>query len=269
MARIIVLASNKGGVGRTTSTVNIAAGLARGLGGDPKRVLLVDTDPQANATAVYLGPSAALGPAAKTTVYEVLVHDAPARNAIHTIELELNYKARIPAGQLDLLPSHIRLAKAEIELQAMFQRESRLKVALEPLHDDYDIILIDTSPSLALLTINGLVAAKELVIPVEPGYFPLIGIGLLMETVQNISRMNGLKLLGVLPTMQDRTVESRETLAALEQKFGDKMFTPIPRRMAARYAHASQTDVFGVVDKLEDAIGTAYANVVKEIVARG
>ena len=269
MARIIVLASNKGGVGRTTSAVNIAAGLARGLGGQPKRVLLVDTDPQANATAVYLGPSAALGPAAKNTSYEVLVHDAPAKDAIHQVELEFNYKAQIPAGQLDLLPSHIRLAKAEIELQAMFQRESRLKVALEPIADEYDIVLIDTSPSLALLTINALVAANELIIPVEPGYFPLIGIGLLMETVQNISKMNGIELLGVLPTMQDRTVESRETLEALIQKFGEKMLPSVPRRIAARYAHANQTDIYGLVDKLEDAIATAYMDVVKEIIARG
>ncbi len=269
MARIIVLASNKGGVGRTTSAVNIAAGLARGLGGSPQRVLLVDTDPQANATAVYLGPSAALGPAAKTTIYEVLIQDVPAQEAILTVELELNYKARIPAGKLDLLPSHIRLAKAEIELQAMFQRESRLRVALDPLQDQYDLILIDTSPSLGLLTINGLVAADELIIPVEPGYFPLIGIGLLMETVQNISKMNGIQLLGVLPTMQDRTVESRETMEALKLKFQEKLFRPIPRRIAARYAHANQTDIFGLVDKLEDAIASSYAEVVKEIMARG
>ena len=151
----------------------------------------------------------------------------------------------------------------------MFQRESRLKVALEPIKDQYDIILIDTSPSLALLTINGLVAATELIVPVEPGYFPLIGIGLLMETVQNISKMNGLQLLGVLPTMQDRTVESRETVVALEQKFGRKVLSPIPRRVSIRYAHAEQTDIFGLVDKADEATATAYATVVKEILKRG
>lgn len=265
MTRIIVLSSNKGGVSRTTSSINFSAGLARGVAGKPQRVLVVDTDPQANLTAVFLGPAAALGPVEDDTIYEVLVNQARIQDAIRTVELEPNDKAEFNGGTIDLLPSHIRLARAEIELQSALQRESRLTVALAAVKDNYDYIVIDTSPSLGLLTINGLVAATELIIPVEPGYFPLIGIGLLMETVNSISRMNGLQLLGVLPTMQTRTVEARETVDALRQKFGDKIFEPIPRRVSARNAHSANVDIFGYVTSNDEAVASAYKALVASV----
>lgn len=246
--QIIAMSNQKGGVGKTTVAVNLAAALARGLGhadARPPRVLLVDADPQANASAVFLSARFTLGPLAEGTIttYEVIVKEAPAQSGIQSIALAAN--GPYPAGTLDLLPSHIRLARAELDLIGVLRREDRLAGAIKPLGNIYDYVIIDCPPSLGLLTLNGLMTANQVIIPVEPGYFPLIGLGLLRDTITDVARINRLDVLGVVPTMVNRTVESRETVEALQQMFGNKILPAIPNRVAIRNAHASQTDVFG------------------------
>lgn len=268
MTRIIAIAMQKGGTGKTTCAINLAAGLARGVGqGDPQRVLLVDIDPQANATAVFLSPKFTLGPPDETiTTYEVLVNQIPAPDAVRTIELIPNDRLNLPATTLDLLPSHIRLARAELDLLGVLRREDRLAAALRRLGDTYDTIIIDCPPSLGILTLNALMAAQEVVIPVEPGYFPLIGIGLLQQTIDDVSQINDLHLSGVIPMMQDRTVEARETIELLQQMFAERLLPSIPSRVAIRNAHAAQMDIFGyATDAPSQDAAAAFVELVKGV----
>ena len=267
---IIAISNQKGGVGKSTVAVNLAGALARGLGNveagsKNPRVLLVDADPQANATAVFLTAKFTLGPIENTTTtYEVVVQDAPARSAIQTIGLAAN--GDYPAATLDLLPSHIRLARAELELIGVLRREDRLADALKAIKDGYDFVIIDCPPSLGLLTLNGLMAANQVLIPVEPGYFPLIGLGLLQDTISSVAKINRLAILGVIPMMVSRTIETRETVEALEQVFSNKILPSIPSRVAIRNAHAAQTDIFGY--ETSDA-SEAFVALAREVVARG
>ena len=264
--RIIAISNQKGGVGKSTVAVNLAGGLARGVATANKpRVLLIDADPQANASAVFLTAQFTMGPLENiNTAYEVIVREAPIQSAIQTVELPA--LDIYPTADLHILPAHIRLARAEIELIGVLRREDRLAGAIQSLPEPYDFIIIDCPPSLGLLTLNSLMAAAEVLIPVEPGYFPLIGLGLLHDTLNDIARINQLKVLGVVPTMLNRTVEARETIEALEQMFGDRILPAIPNRVAIRNAHAAQTDIFGF--EAGDA-AEAFAALAREVVARG
>ena len=270
MTRTIAIVMQKGGTGKTTCAINLAAGLARGIGDNnltPQRVLLVDIDPQANATAVFLSAQFTLGPTDDTiTSYEVLVHQTPAQEAIRRVSLPANKRNNLPEATVDLLPAHIRLARAELDLLGVLRREDRLATALRKVAADYDFILIDCPPSLGILTVNALMASDEIIIPVEPGYFPLIGIGLLQQTINDVAQINDLQLTGVIPTMQDRTVESRETLEALEQMFAGKVLPPIPSRVAVRNAHAAQMDIFSyATDSASQDAVEAFTLLVKEV----
>jgi chromosome partitioning protein len=225
-ARIYTLVNQKGGVGKTTTTINLGAYLAD-FG---QRVLLVDLDPQANATSC-LGIE-------KSTVnsgtYEALMGTVPASESI----------LRNHDLKLSLLPSAPALAGAEVELVNELAREHLLQKALEPLQDRYDYILIDCPPSLGLLTLNGMVAAKDgLIIPVQCEYLALEGISMLMDTVERVRKalFPKLKVRGVLMTMYDnRTNLSQEVVDEVRRHFGKQVFTSIiPRsvRLAEAPSH--------------------------------
>ena len=269
MTRVIAIALQKGGTGKTTTAINIAAGLARGVGGvgAGNRVLLVDADPQANATAVFLSPQFTFGPQTDAvTIHEVLLQQADPQTAIRTIKLEHNSRKWYPDADLEILPAHIRLARAEMDLLGVLRREDRLAAALRKVQDFYDYIIIDCPPSLGILTLNALMAAHEVIIPVEPGYFPLIGIGLLQQTIDDVAQITNLRISGVIPTMQGRTVEARETVEMLNKMFDDRVLPPIPERVAIRNAHAAQMDIFGfATDASAKDAADSYALLVREI----
>lgn len=215
MARIYALANQKGGVGKTTTAVSLSAYLAsRG-----KSVLLVDMDPQANATS-SLGVDKSVLP---SSIYDVLISSLLASAAL----VVTNQKG------LDLLPSSPSLAGADVEMIEMDAREDKLSLALLPIRDNYDFVLIDTPPSLGLLTLNALVAADGVVIPVQCEYLPLEGLAQLLQTIEMVRRKLNpqLTIRGVLMTMFDpRTRIAREVVQDVRRQFPRKTFqTIIPR----------------------------------------
>ncbi len=210
----VSIANQKGGVGKTTTAVNLAAALA-GLG---RRILLVDLDPQANATTGVGIDHRAL----ERTVYDCLVAgDDPAAVTQHT-----------PFENLDVLPSTIDLAGAELELVSAIARETKLRNVLQPL-TGYDVIFIDCPPSLGLLTVNALTAAESVLVPIQCEYYALEGLGQLMRNIELVrAGLNpGLAVGGIVLTMYDaRTKLSEEVAAEVRNHFGDKVFsTIIPR----------------------------------------
>jgi len=261
VTRIIVNANQKGGVGKTTLAINLSSGLARI---NPRqRVLLVDADPQANATAVFLGIAFAAGPRTHiNTIYEVLVEQLPIEQALQQVTL---------AGgdvTLSILPSHLDLASAELELVNTFERERRLSKALAAIQSQFEYIIIDCPPSLGLLTLNALMAAREVLIPVDPGFFPLIGLNLLHKTIEMVRQSNpGLHILGIVPTLQDRTALARDTVEQLQEAFGKQLLPAIPRRVAIGEAHAAGQDIFAYDGNGDSA--EAFNALLQEVMARG
>ena len=250
MAKIYSFVNQKGGVGKTTSTINIGAYLA--LQG--KKVLLVDNDPQANATSC-LGID-------KNQVtngtYEVMIDGMDPSNAI----------LHNPRVKLSLLPASPSLAGAEVELITLQQREFRLQSMLEKLNDRYDYILIDCPPSLSLLTINGLVSAQDgLIIPVQCEYLALEGLGQLIQTINRIKSAlyPALTIRGVLLTMFDsRTNLSADVVENIRQFFGDKVFrTVIPR--SVRLAEAPSYGYPISIHAPSSAGAVAYREMTKEL----
>ncbi len=214
-ATIVAIANQKGGVGKSTTAINLGAGIA--LQGD--RVLLVDLDPQGN-TSSGLGIDRS---SIEVSTYEVLIDEAPIDDAIEPTSVR----------DLYLVPATIELAGAEIELVSMFSREMRLAMVLKPVVSEYDFILIDCPPSLGLLTINGLSAADEVAIPIQCEYYALEGVSQLMRNIQLVQQSLNpqLEVEGVILTMYDgRTTLSSDVVEQVQEHFGETTYkTIIPR----------------------------------------
>ena len=216
MGRIIAIANQKGGVGKTTTAVNLAASLAAA----EQETLLVDLDPQAN-TSSGLGIRIGEG---TPSIYEAILGTAKAEDAIQNLDF---------LSHLDLIPSHIRLVGAQVELVDDPRREYRLREALEPIRDRYKYILIDCPPSLGLLTINGLTAADSILIPIQCEYYALEGLGQLLTTLRLVQKeLNPeLGVEGVLLTMFDQRLNlSKQVSDEARSYFGDKVFKTIINR---------------------------------------
>ena len=251
--RIFTVANQKGGVGKTTTTVNVAAALA--MGG--LRTLVIDLDPQGNASTALGVPHRDI-----EGIYDVLMGSAPIASVIKKV-------AGFPA--LDCIPSNSSLANAEVELVSMVARELRLKEALEEISPNYDYIFIDCPPSLGLLTVNALAAAKELLIPIQTEYYALEGLSQLLETYGVVKkRLNAsLELSTIVLTMFDsRTRLSNDVAANVRQHFPNELIDiPIPRAVRVSEAPSYDQTVMTYDPLSPGAI--AYMQVAREIAERG
>lgn len=254
--KVYIIANQKGGVVKTTTAINLAAGLGiRGY-----RVLLIDMDPQENATFSLLGQQS-LTP----SVYEWLMDEEDA--------LSLNEVVR-PSTQpgVDIIPSHIDLSGAEVELITLVGGQLVLRRRLNGLRQEnrYDYVIIDPPPSLGILTINGLAAADKVIIPVNASVFALTGIKKLLQTIRKVSTMLNhpdLQIGGVLCTFQDQTHIARDTLTQVKEYFGSQVFqTVIPKNVSLEEAHSRAMSVFTYAP--QSAGAHAYAALVQEVLDR-
>ncbi len=253
-ARIIAMCNQKGGVGKTTTTINLGAALAE-LG---RRVLLVDFDPQ-GALSVGLGIAAQQ---LDVTVYNLLTERG------HDLHAVIQ---RSKVDDLDVLPANIDLSAAEVQLVGEVAREQILARVLRPVLDDYDVLLIDCQPSLGLLTINALTAAHGVIIPLECEFFAMRGVALLVETIEKITdRLNPrLQVDGILATMYDgRTLHSREVVASVVDHFGEQVFHTVISR-TVKFPDASLAaepiTTYDATHKGADS----YRQLARELIARG
>jgi chromosome partitioning protein len=252
-ARVIALCNQKGGVGKTTTTVNLGAALAE----YGRRVLAVDFDPQ-GALSANLGVAGQDGP----TVYELLL--GTERDAASVIQ-----ETEVPG--LHVLPANIDLSAAEVQLVGEVAREHALARALRPVLGDYDVVLIDCQPSLGLLTVNALTAAQGVLIPLECEYFALRGVGLLVDTVEKVrDRLNpGLRLDGILATMYDpRTLHSREVLERVIEAFADGVLQTVIGR-TIKFPDSSVAAQPILTFAPEHRAAGAYRQLARELVSRG
>ena len=246
MAKVIAFANQKGGVAKTTTTINLGVAL-RELG---HRVLVIDLDPQGNLTM-----SQGMNPdAIERSMFDVLVHRIPISDVIHTVEV-------------DVAVASIDLAGAELSLSALIGRERALEKALVEVRDRYDFILVDTPPSLGLLTINAFVAADSVIVPVQCEYLSLRGLVQLENTMTMIrENLNpAVKIIGILPTMFDgRTLHSREAIEILQENFGDLVFDTKIRK-TVRYAEAPVKGTSVLKYDPSGSAAQAYRELAKEV----
>jgi chromosome partitioning protein len=253
-ARIIAMCNQKGGVGKTTSTINLGAALAE----CGRKVLLIDFDPQ-GALSVGLGvPTYEL----EVTIYNLLVergHD------IHDVVRHTSIE------NLDIIPANIDLSAAEVQLVGEVAREMVLARVLRPIVDDYDVVLIDCQPSLGLLTVNALTAAHGVIIPLECEFFAMRGVALLVETIDKIcDRLNPrLEVDGILATMYDsRTLHSREVVRSVVDHFGDQVFHTVISR-TVKFPDSSLAAEPITTYASTHSAAEAYRQLARELIARG
>ncbi|MBC7334177.1 MAG: ParA family protein [Actinobacteria bacterium] len=253
LKRIIAIANQKGGVGKSTTAVNLSAY----LGHYGFETLLVDMDPQSNSTSgVGINPSEV-----KSCIYEVIISGLDPNEVI--------LKTR--HHNLDVLPSSIRLAGAEVELVASFKREYKLREAIEKIRKDYDFIIIDCPPALGLLTINALAAANEVIIPIQCEYYALEGLGQLINTIDLIKKNlnERLEITGAVMTMYDsRTRLAEEVIGEVRKHFPEKVYeTIIPRNVRLSEAPSYGEPILIYDPECKGAI--AYENLTKEVIKNG
>jgi chromosome partitioning protein len=251
MGKAVAIANQKGGVGKTTTAVNLGACLAQ----KGKRVLVIDHDPQGNSTSgIGLKKSEI-----KSCIYDVLINETPLEQVVLQTQVE----------NLKIAPATIRLAGAEAELVGMMARDQRLKRAIEPVKDQFDYILIDCPPSLGNLTINALAAADSIIVPIQCEYYALEGLSQLMKTVQLVQKYSNpnLEIEGVVLTMYDnRTNLSSQVTEEVKRYFNDKVYkSVIPRNI-----RLSEAPSFGLPITLYDEKSKgaeAYIDLAKEVIA--
>ncbi|MEN9800973.1 MAG: hypothetical protein RLZ37_98, partial [Actinomycetota bacterium] len=249
LPRVIAIANQKGGVGKTTTSVNLGSCLAE-MG---YRTLIIDLDPQGNASSGVGIDTRAI----ETSMYDVVLHEAPLEDCIEPASIR----------NLFVAPANLDLAGAEIELVPLFAREMRLKKAIDSIVDDYDFVIIDCPPSLGLLTVNALVAAREVLVPIQCEYYALEGVGQLLRNVELVKRnLNpDLDLSTIVCVMFDnKTKLSQEVVTEVREHFGDKVCaTVVPRnvRLSEAPSHHQPINVYDPTSK--GAI--AYKEVAKEV----
>lgn len=247
---VISIASQKGGTGKSTTSLSLSAGLARLHN---KKVLLVDIDSQANSSKVLIPDYAGLKK--QDTLYRTILEHEPL--SVHS--------TGIPG--LDIVPSHILLSNTDVELTtAKDHREARLKKQLDGIKGNYDYVFIDCPPALGWLTINGFTASDEVLVVVSPGYFELDSIVQLNKTVEEVREFFNpkLRLRGYLFTMSDPTINSRTSLQILRQTYTDAVIkTVVPRNTDLRDAHFNKTDIFSFSPKSKGAF--AYRKLIREL----